>query len=242
MSAVVAADQDPDRPPSASAPSGRVYWLARAGLLTERDWIIGSDEAGYGTWAGELIVAGVAVRPPWGDPDVTDSKALSDDARRKIVRRYRQAAEVLWVVERTSPQDIDRVGVWASVIRAHNRVHEALGNRLSAVDPGGARLHVADGLTNAGAKLNADILRLAKADQLVPAVSLASCFAKVVQCELMNRAAKLYPGYGFERHCGYGTPEHRLALAKLGVTEIHRKSYAPIRDLLTNGASPDRGG
>jgi ribonuclease HII len=54
---------------------------------------------------------------------------------------------------------------------------------------------------------------------------------------LMLRAAKDYPGYGFEKHCGYGTPQHREALARLGVTDIHRKSYRPIRDLLADGTA-----
>jgi ribonuclease HII len=57
----------------------------------------------------------------------------------------------------------------------------------------------------------------------------------------MRRASEIYPGYGFEKHHGYGTKQHREALASLGVVDIHRKSYQPIRDLINNGISAHRG-
>ena len=237
-------DQDPTR--SAAAPDARtcLEWLERCELeYGAVDWIIGSDEAGYGTWAGDLVVAAVATRRSWSDAGVTDSKALSPAARRNIVRRYRNAAGMMRVVFRVPPQVIDEEGVFSVAIRLHNKVHEALAARLLAVDPDCSRLHIVDGLENARSQLDAGLVPLAKADTFVPSVSLASCFAKVVQCELMNRAAKRYPGYGFEKHCGYGTPQHREALIRLGVTAIHRKSYRPIRDLLsTDGTPADCGG
>lgn len=202
-------------------------------------WILGSDEAGMGTWAGDLIVVAVAVPRAWSDSTVTDSKALRDETRRSIVRRYRET--VLNVIHRTRPSDIDEQGLWHSVMRAHNEAHEALEVKVRARTPDTRVLHIADGLENAH-QLEAHIIPLSKADTFIPAVSLASCFAKVIQCELMLRAARTYPGYGFEKHCGYGTRRHREALARLGVTDIHRKSYRPIRDLLINGSATHRGG
>jgi ribonuclease HII len=184
------------------------------------------------------VVCGVAVPRLWTDATVTDSKALTEGARREIVRRYRTSPDVIRVVHRTSPREIDEHGVWAAVIFAHNYVHQALEAKLVAVHPGVTFVHIVDGFENAGLKLDARINALAKADTFVPAVSLASCFAKVVQCELMRRAGDLYPGYGFERHKGYGTESHRKALAALGVVDIHRKSYRPIRELM-NGVSSD---
>lgn len=235
---------------SAAGPAERTRARSRAAAAVERgrvriaesgaDWVVGSDESGFGTWAGDLIICGIAVRRDWSDPSVTDSKALSDAARRCIVRRYREAHEVYRIVHRTPPSQIDEVGVWVAAICAHNSVHEALEQRLCAVDPYGSRIHIVDGFENAGRDLHPRILPLSKADTFVPAVSLASCFAKVVQCELMNRAAQIYPGYGFERNCGYGTPEHQRALAELGVLEIHRRSYRPIRDLISNGSFTHR--
>lgn len=195
------------------------------------EWIVGTDEAGYGTLAGDLIVAGVAVRRTWSDPEVGDSKSLSDETRRNLVRRYRAAPDVYWIVRKTSPDAIDRHGVWSSLLKSHNDVHEVLAAKLEAADQGGSTLHIVDGLENARAHLDGAITPLAKADEHVPAVSLASCFAKVLQCELMVRASRRFPGYGFESHHGYDTRKHREALVRLGVTPIHRKSYRTIRTL-----------
>jgi len=210
-------------------------------LVAAAEWVIGSDEAGMGPWAGDLVVCGVAVPRAWADDTVTDSKALTDKTRREIVQRYRTSPDVLRVLHRTSPAEIDEHGLWASAILSHNHVHQALEEKLAAVHPGVTFVHIVDGLEHA-ANLDPRITPLAKADTFVPAVSLASCFAKVVQCELMRRASELYPGYGFEQHNGYGTKQHRAALESLGVADIHRKSYRPIRDLISNGVSAHRRG
>jgi ribonuclease HII len=195
-----------------------------------------------GNWAGPLIVAAVAVPTSWVDMAVKDSKVLSAAARVRIVRRYRADLQVSRVVHITPPSLIDQIGAWHAAIRAHNEVHQALEAKLRAVDPNSHLLHIVDGFENASQWLDARITPLSKADTFVPAVSLASCFAKVIQCELMRRASERFPGYGFEKHCGYGTPQHQEALLRLGVVEIHRKSYRPIRNLITNGAFTDRRG
>ena len=189
------------------------------------EWVIGSDEAGYGSWAGNLVVAGVAVPRGWSDPLVTDSKAMTDSQREGAVRRYRHVHK--WKVVVVQPEEIDRIGVWNALIQSHNSVHEVLSEGVS-----GSRLHVVDGLTNARSKLSEGLIPLPKADVRVPAVSLASCFAKVVQCRFMEIAEKQHPGYGFIRHRGYHSREHVQALAKNGVTPLHRKSYASIKRYL----------
>jgi ribonuclease HII len=193
------------------------------------DYVIGSDEAGHGTWAGDLVVVAVAVTPLWADPRVKDSKDLSAKARLGIARRYHRDAAVSKIIHRTSPQTIDRLGLWRSLLCAHNHVHEALAAKVRAVhNPTASILHIVDGLENARERLHPFMHPLAKADELIPAVYLASCFAKVVQCELMDRAAVQYPGYHFERSRGYGTPQHRKALASLGPCPIHRTSFSPV--------------
>lgn len=224
--------------PSAASRAEQTQVLAR--LVAAVEWVIGSDEAGYGTWAGDLIVCAVAVPKTWADSSVTDSKDLTDRARREIVQRYRGSPDVLRVIHRTSPREIDRAGVWSAVISSHNEAHRALEEKLQAVHPGVTFVHIADGFENAHLRLDARIVPVVKADTFIPAVSLASCFAKVVQCELMQRAAEVYPGYGFEKHHGYGTKQHRRALAVLGVLDIHRKSYRPIRELISDGSPPHR--
>lgn len=199
---------------------------------TRIDWVIGSDEAGYGTWAGDLVVVAVAVRPVWSDPVVKDSKDLSSKSRRSIVQRYHRDSSILKVIHRTPPNEIDRRGVWSALICAHNHVHEALASKVRAVQPRARLFHIVDGLVNARKDLHPFMHPLVEADQLIPAVSLASCFAKVIQCELMDRAAVQYPGYHFEKSRGYGTRRHKEALSKLGPCPIHRFSYRPIAKFL----------
>lgn len=194
------------------------------------EWIIGSDEAGYGTLAGHLVVVGVRVRRTWRDLKVTDSKRLKASDREAIVRRYRHHDDVFWKGMALASSSIDRAGAWKSLIGAHKAVHEHLEQELLKEDPAATFLHIVDGLTNA--RLGSRFVALPKADSLVPAVSLASCFAKVAQCTFMDLADTQYPGYGFAKHRGYDTPQHRTALQKLGVCPIHRRSYATIKRLL----------
>jgi ribonuclease HII len=147
------------------------------------------------------------------------------------------------VVRTTSPELIDKHGVWVVLVRSHNDVHEALAAKLEARNQWGSTLHVVDGLENARARLRENLVPLPKADKFVPAVSLASCFAKVLQCELMERAAQRFPDHGFDQHHGYDTRMHRETLARFGVTPLHRKSFSTIRDLIgSDGASAHRRG
>lgn len=202
------------------------------------EWIIGSDEAGYGTWAGHLVVAAVAVKRDWRDPKVTDSKKYKDDASRAaIVRAYRE--QVFWKTIAVSPDSIDEVGVWPSLIQAHNEVHRSLEVRLLETHPDATILHIVDGLENAKKQLLKGLVPMAKADLYVPAVSLASCFAKVGQCALMDQADKQYPQYGFGSHRGYHSPQHCKALEEFGVTPIHRKSYSSVKRYLKPESAPN---
>ncbi len=79
------------------------------------------------------------------------------------------------------------------------------------------------------------LIGLPKADDLIPAVSLGSIIAKVSRDRYMVEMDKKYPGYGFAKNSGYGVPEHQAGLARLGVCDIHRRSYAPIRKILEEG-------
>jgi len=194
------------------------------------EWIVGSDEAGYGTWAGDLVVVGTAVPRDWNDNNVQDSKALKDREREAVVRKYRKT--VLWKAIRVSPTHIDAVGVWNALIQAHNETHAFLGESLTSQGVQSSVLHIVDGLENARNKLLSHLIPMAKADTKVPAVSLASCFAKVIQCKLMDQADKDYPGYGFRSHRGYHSPQHVAALKKLGVCPLHRRSYSSVKAYL----------
>lgn len=194
--------------------------------------IIGSDEAGYGTWAGPLIVVAVALPDGWSDPLVTDSKKLSDKMRRAAVQRHGSLAHSIQIV---SPEEIDRIGVYPAVIEAHIRAHKAVRERVSHE----TTRHIVDGLENARRQLNNGwdgppwLCPESKADGKYKAVGLASCFAKTAQVDAMLELDKQHPRYDFAQSRGYGTPTHQHALKNLGPIEgVHRMSYSPIKRYL----------
>ena len=194
--------------------------------------MVGSDECGLGSWAGPLCVCAVAAPITWpGDPMVKDSKKLSSAQRKAIYDKY-------WLDDRfvISPvivesDEIDKIGIKTALVQAHKKAIEGTYWRLSC-EP----VIIVDGLVNPGVP---GCICLPKADDLVPVVSLASCIGKHIHDTKMAEYAKLYPGYGFDSNQGYGTAAHRMALAKLGVCPIHRKSYTPIAKILEEAETQD---
>lgn len=197
------------------------------------EWIVGSDEVGYGSYAGPLCVVALALPRDWQDPwGVTDSKKLSKAKREKITQAVLLQPPVyseVWVGHR----EIDEKGVYKCLLEAHRK---ALTSVLEFIP--GNPLIVVDGFPQgAGAIGVPGAIGLPKADLLVPPVSLASIIAKTRRDALMVAYGKKYEGYGFESHMGYGTQKHQAALVKLGPCDIHRKSYAPIARLLKESSS-----
>lgn len=184
------------------------------------EFVIGSDEVGYGAWAGPLVVVAVATPRDWEDSRVKDSKKLSEKAREALYREFFQADFPMYVAI-VEPADIDRRSVWTALIRAHE---EAIMGVVALLLPiPGKKLVIVDG--NVPTEVG---FSLPKADDLVPAVSLASIIAKVTRDRMMVKLADEFPGYGFARHKGYGTPEHTTALGELGPCSAHRMSYSPV--------------
>lgn len=189
-----------------------------ADRITRADYVCGSDETGYGSWAGPLLVVSVRVPRHWqGPPGLTDSKKLTPAKREALAERLIGDPQVMirrvWYLA----PEIDRVGVYRACIEAHQIVHE-----------GTTGLHIADGNLDLGPH----IVSLPKADLLIPAVSAASVIAKVARDREMTTLGAAHPGYGFPEHKGYGTPAHQEALTKLGPCKIHRRSYAPVQQAL----------
>lgn len=199
---------------------------AIADQLENCDYIIGSDECGYGAWAGDLVVCAAIISRNWElSSEVTDSKKLSPTARQNLAKRILKVA--LCQVIKVTPEEIDKQGVYKALLGAHHRAIEGVRAKHEAQGCVGTILTIADGnLPIKGA------ISLPKADLLVPAVSAASIVGKVFRDLQMIKLAKEYEGYGFQRNKGYGTKEHQIALERLGPCAIHRKSYAPIARLL----------
>ncbi|MEA3377253.1 MAG: ribonuclease HII [Chloroflexota bacterium] len=190
--------------------------------------VAGLDEAGRGAWAGP-VCAGAVVLPLGDDrlPDlldgVCDSKLLTAERREALLPTIYEVATAVGVGW-GSPGEIDVWGVVPATRLAMARAVEELKGQVDAllVD----YLQLPD--------LDLPQRSLAKADCLCLSVAAASIVAKVERDRLMIALNEDYPGYGLARHKGYGTPEHREALAELGPSWIHRVSWRPMREGLDN--------
>jgi len=157
-----------------------------------------------------------------------------------IYSRYANNDHIVIGIGVVPPNIIDEIGIDKAQAKAQGDAIRLTFDRL-AYKP----FVVVDGI-NAPAIDAKDVDRvmlLPKADALVPAVSLASIFAKVTQLRFMEEYEKKFPGYGFAKHAGYGTKDHQAALIKLGPCEVHRRSYSPVKKALAAKdvkASPHR--
>lgn len=186
--------------------------------------VMGIDEVGRGCWAGPLVAGAVVLgRPIKG---LKDSKQLTKLQRELLAEQIHARALAVgigWV----APQDIDRLGVTASVRLAMQLAREQIALEVDEIILDGAFNFFSD---------DAHVRAIAKADASIPTVSAASIIAKVARDQFMTKIADIYPGYGFASHVGYGTSEHQRALKNLGICELHRRSYKPIQAML--GATP----
>lgn len=196
------------------------------------EWIVGSDEAGYGTWAGPLTVAAVALPRSWHDPEVNDSKQVKEAVRDRLFKRYTIEQPVCFHLVMVSNDEIDRIGMSKVIHQAHKTALETVIQKL-----GRSCLKVVDGYRDGTKAIGIPgLIGLPKADSLIPSVSLASIIAKVSHDIMMREYDKQFPGYGFSQHVGYGTGQHDLALNRLGACAIHRKSYSPVARVIKRGA------
>lgn len=190
--------------------------------------MIGIDEVGRGCWAGPLLI--VAARPKADLPvGLKDSKKLSAKQREKFYPLIIESCDLGegWV----EPEEIDSVGLAQAMILG---VQRALGN----IDPLNAEEVIMDGDINYVSKIPAhsslNSRAVIKADDEYPIVSAASIYAKVKRDEYMSKASLEFPGYGFEKHVGYGTSQHLQAMQALGVVKLHRLSFKPVKQMLIN--------
>lgn len=200
---------------------------------SDAPYVCGSDEVGLGAWAGPMAVCAVAVPAEWvPPPGLTDSKAMSTAQMARARKAFlaeaaRKPQVVYWRIWWAGPTEIDCDGAGRTLWCLHKYALEDAAEWARKQVDGRSPLVVADGnISIEGA------ISLPKADKLVPAVSMAAVLAKLARDERMVELGQAHPGYGFEKHVGYGTKAHQEALARLGVCPIHRRSYAPIAALL----------
>ena len=185
--------------------------------------ILGIDEVGRGPWAGPLVVGACVL----GDAQIdglTDSKKLTPKKREALAPIIQEKAAVGlgWI----SAEELDEIGITAALCKACRDAVKQIHVPFHEI--------IIDGTINflRDTPLASHVQVLTKADLLVPEVSAASIVAKVARDDYMHKLAEKYPGYGFEKHVGYGTAAHKKALAELGVCPEHRKSFKPIAELL----------
>ncbi|MEY4496800.1 MAG: hypothetical protein RLZZ364_105 [Actinomycetota bacterium] len=185
--------------------------------------IAGVDEAGRGPCAGPLVIAAVILDDPFADTwaEMRDSKEISEKKREVLFDVVMENAADVSVIE-VSPAEIDTRGVHAANLDGMRRAVNGLSITPAYV--------LTDGYAIEG--LATPNIAVWKGDQVVTAISAASIIAKVTRDRIMRQMDEIYPGYGFAGHKGYITAAHTEAIARLGVTDIHRKSFANIAALL----------
>jgi ribonuclease HII len=178
--------------------------------------VAGCDEAGRGPLAGPVVAAAVVLDPKRVPRGLDDSKKLDPETREKLYARICAHAEV--AVAFAPPSRIDRDNILQASLWALARAVAAL--------PVKPKLVFVDGRDRIDT--GCDCEAVISGDAIIASIAAASIVAKVTRDRLMTRLGLLYPGYGFEHHKGYSVPEHFNALAKLGPTIHHRRSFAPV--------------
>lgn len=199
-------------------PAWRRLARAEARLVGHGAMVAGVDEAGRGPLAGPVVAAAVILDSDACWDGLNDSKQVSPETRDSLYARVlAEARAFAWAV--LGPRTIDRLNIRGASLEAMRRAVE--------------RLRVAPSLVLVDGSDDVPGLRqqqhaVVDGDARMLSIAAASILAKVVRDRIMQRLDSVWPGYGFARHKGYGTPEHLEALARLGPCALHRYSFTPV--------------
>lgn len=184
--------------------------------------VAGVDEVGRGPLCGAVVTAAVILDPARPILGLNDSKKLSEARREALFDEIREKA-LAWCIARAEVEEIDQLNILQATMLAMQRAVVGL-----SVTP---RLALIDG--NRCPKLAVPAAPVVGGDARVPAIAAASILAKVSRDREMKMLDALYPGYGIAGHKGYPTAMHLEALKRLGPTPIHRRSFGPVKALLS---------
>jgi ribonuclease HII len=184
-------------------------------------WICGVDEAGRGPLAGPVFAACVVLNPAYKIEGLADSKKLSEKNRTRLALAIKAHA-MAWAIASASVDEIDRLNILQASLLAMKRAVENLAFTPDQV--------LVDG--NHSPRLNFPVRAVIRGDSLVPEISAASILAKTARDAEMLRLHQHFPHYGFDRHKGYPTVAHIMALQQHGASSVHRRSFAPVRKLI----------
>lgn len=218
-------------------------------------YVIGVDEVGMGCLAGPVVVCAVAMTATFYNKThknlrwLRESKLLQARQREEYAKQLMAEKDIKFQVTYAYPKTIDKLNIYNAARLAMKKSVNKLtkgwhdwgphghGNSLSTHGvrsdrtPSSKAIILVDGKTEING-LKIKQIPIVKGDRKIFAIACASIIAKVFRDKMMVRYARKYPGYGFEKHKGYGTKYHQAQLAALGPCEIHRKSFAPVAKLL----------
>lgn len=181
----------------------------------------GVDEAGRGPLAGPVVAAAVIIPKGFRCKGLTDSKRMSPQARLEAAEKIKR--KCVWSVASADIEEIDRDNILWAAMAAMRRAIAGLNAEFEGV--------LVDGNIPPPGVLHPVECHI-EGDARFIQISAASVIAKTCRDALMTEMAAKYPQYGFDRHFGYATPEHLAALREHGPCEIHRRSFAPVYDIL----------
>jgi ribonuclease HII len=202
--------------------SKRFLRAEQLGLVFDAPGLMaGVDEAGRGPLAGPVVAAAVSLHELNPIRGLNDSTLLSAPTRERLYMEI-HAKALCFCIAQASVEEIDELNILQATMLAMRRAVEGLRLKPAKVLVDGNRLP----------PLRIAAEAIVKGDALVPAISAASILAKVHRDRLCLQLDALHPGYGFAAHKGYPTEEHFAALKAHGPCEIHRRSFAPVREAL----------
>ncbi len=183
----------------------------------------GVDEVGIGPLAGPVVAGAVLLDPNRPIADLGDSKTLTPKRRKELAGEIRAKA-LAWSLGWAEVDEIDHINILRASHLAMQRAVDSLSQKPTMVLVDGNKTPV----------LPFPSVAVIQGDRRVPQIGAASIIAKVARDNFMCDLDRQYPGYGFSQHMGYPTKKHFTALRQLGATPAHRRSFAPVRDVLEN--------
>lgn len=193
--------------------------------------VLGTDEVGRGPLAGPVTAAALVLRDDADLPGLNDSKLLTADAREALVPQI-EAAAVAFAVVFADEAEIDQHNILGASLRAMQRAAQRVWQTLQARGAELPRVMVVDGNQLVPGFARVPQRTVVKGDARSRAIAAASVLAKVARDRHMIALDARHPGYGFAEHKGYPTPQHFAALRALGPCPVHRRSFAPVAELL----------
>lgn len=181
----------------------------------------GCDEAGRGCLCGPVACAAVILPPDFLCEDLNDSKKLTA-SKRDTLRAVIEREAVSWAVVMVEPEEIDNINILQASIAGMHRAVDALKTRPEHIIVDGNRFKP---YRDPETFREIPSTTIVKGDAKYMSIAAASILAKTYRDELMRQYAEKYPGYGWEKNAGYPTKQHREAIARLGITPLHRRSF-----------------